>query len=384
MVVPTLPVIGHPPHLELFKVLEALIITLVYVYITVATVFTNVLVYSLVLQTYYSRRTSNQCRPCGCCSYMKAKFLSFGRLLCVHTFPALFKKHKTRCGHGGETREFMLFLDRKVENNLALVAAFYSIVFSIFCSSTMVFFRYFPVEESAECLEKDKHDRSLFCYSNASLPVDCTKYSVTELREIEFECYTIALPVGISIAVAAALGLAKVAIVCITAYVKLTEEVVKMTRNPQRPPRRCCCRELPRTLTVYVKSSYVLLGIMSLVSIAWSIYILWHFFATGMKQPLHLMYYSAYTLLPILVCVPLTYITWNMKAHCDRGEYISFSADQRPLHPCDWDEEWRGAIIYTVATDENDETLQIIEHIHNPEYTNYGTNNSTITGQAAM
>ena len=61
----------------------------------------------------------------------------------------------------------------------------------------------------------------LFCYSNSSLsnsslPVDCANFSVTELRELQFQCYAIALPVGLGIAVAAALGLAKVVIVGVT------------------------------------------------------------------------------------------------------------------------------------------------------------------------
>ena len=43
--------------------------------------------------------------------------------------------------------------------------------------------------------------------------MDCANYSVTELREVQFQCYAIALPVGLGIAGAAALALAKVAIV---------------------------------------------------------------------------------------------------------------------------------------------------------------------------
>ena len=75
------------------------------------------------------------------------------------------------------------------------------------------------MEESAECLETDSHGRTLFCYSDSSLPVDCANFSVTELRELQFQCYT-----GLGIVVAAALGLAKVAIVGVTIIVKVTEE----------------------------------------------------------------------------------------------------------------------------------------------------------------
>ena len=107
----------------------------------------------------------------------------------MQTFPALFKMHKTRSDHGSQTREFMVFLDRSVESSVQLIPAFCCIVCCIFSTSAAVFFRYFPVEVSTECLETDNHDRTLFCYSdssliNSSLPVDCANFSVTELREI--------------------------------------------------------------------------------------------------------------------------------------------------------------------------------------------------------
>ena len=53
--------------------------------------------------------------------------------------------------------------------------------------------------------------------------MDCANFSVTELRAIQFQCYVISI-LGLGIAVAAALGLAKVAIVGVTIIVKVTEE----------------------------------------------------------------------------------------------------------------------------------------------------------------
>ena len=41
----------------------------------------------------------------------------------------------------------------------------------------------------------------------------------------------------------------------------------------------------------------------------------------------------------MLICIPLIYIVLNLEAHCSRGEYISFAADQRPPDPSDWDVE---------------------------------------------
>ena len=74
--------------------------------------------------------------------YATVAFLFVGRRLCVYTFPALFRIHKTHSGGGSQMRSFMGFLgflDRKVENSLILASAFWSIVCSILCSSTKVF-----------------------------------------------------------------------------------------------------------------------------------------------------------------------------------------------------------------------------------------------------
>ena len=164
----------------------------------------------------------------------------------MSTFPALFKMHKTHSGRGRKLRTFMVFLDRKVQSSLLLIATLYSIIFSIFCSSTVVCLRYFPVKVSAECLERDKNDRSLFCYlSNSSiinlsiidqsLLMDSDIFSVAELQDFQFQCYAIALPAGLGIAVAAALGLAKVVIVGVTIYVKVTDwfvMVITLSKTP--------------------------------------------------------------------------------------------------------------------------------------------------------
>ena len=131
------------------------------------------------------QQASKQCRP-------SAAFSLKGQWLGVHTFPALFKMPKTESDCGSKKELSIVFLDRNVDisnGTLLLNAAFCSIVYSVFFTSTIVFLRYFPVEESEECLEKDSHGQSLFCYSNSSLPVDCAEYSVTELRELHFQCY---------------------------------------------------------------------------------------------------------------------------------------------------------------------------------------------------
>ena len=345
----TLPVFGGALPLLVFQVLEWLAIALVYALLGLAVVSILVLVIPLLVVLLCcvkcSSRTTKQEGFSNCCRCMRSALLFVGRQLCVNTFPTLFKLHKARSGNSKQTRKFMLFLDRKVESSTSLVAAFCAIVFCIFCSSAAVFFRYFPVERSTECLEKDSHGQSLFCYSNVNsslidpnLPVDCASYSVTELRELEFECYAIVFPAGLGIAVAAAFGLAEVGIVGVTIFIKVTEGFFKKTKNSKNLPRCCCCYKWTCANKLYVCSSMVLLVTVSLVSFSCAILILTYFICTiDRMQPLHFLYYLAYPLLPALICLPLIYITCKMKAHCDRGEYISFGADQWPLHRCDWD-----------------------------------------------
>ena len=354
MVVPTLPVIGVAPPFEVFRTMKVLAIALVHMLLTVAFVSTLVLLKPLLIPILYCikpstrRRTPKQRGLGSCRKSMNSVFLFVGRWLCVQTFPALFKMHKTHSGRGRQTREFMVFLDRKVESSVKLIAAFCSIACCIFFISAAVLFLYFPVEASAECLEKDNHGRTLFCYSdssliNSSLPVDCANYSMTEVREIKFHCYAIALPVGLGIAVAAALGLAKVGIMGVTILVKVTEGFFTMTKNPTKLPHCCCCCcRLPYANKVYVYSSSVLLVIVFLISLSCSIIIVRNIFKTDRKNPQHILrflHYYAYIFLPLLICAPLIYIVQFLEAHCSRGEYISFAADQSPLDPRDWDVE---------------------------------------------
>ena len=144
MVVSTLPWIGTP-SIKFFNTLDGLAIALVCVVMAGAAVFNLLASYSLILFVCMLRRrrscneNTSQHRFKCCCRCTKNTFLCVGRLLCVQTFPALFKIHKTHSDYGGQTRKFMLFLNREVERSWPLIAAFCSIVYSIFCSFTMVF-----------------------------------------------------------------------------------------------------------------------------------------------------------------------------------------------------------------------------------------------------
>ena len=203
MVIPTLPMIGVVPPFGFFQIMNWIAIALPYTLLTAAIVSTLVVIKLLAIPILYcikpSSKTQQQHGLGSCRRCTNSVFFIIGRWLYVQTFPVLFKIHKTRSDRDkSQTKKFMGFLDRSVESSMQLIAAFCSIICCIFFTSAAVFFQYFPVEVSEECLETDSHRRSLFCYSdssliNSSLPVDCANYSVTELRELKFQCYTIAL-----------------------------------------------------------------------------------------------------------------------------------------------------------------------------------------------
>ena len=57
------------------------------------------------------------------------------------------------------------------------------------------------------------------------------------------------------------------------------------------------------------------------------------------------LYYYAYISLPWQIYYPLVIITFYLVPHCNKGEYISFSAEQRPPDQCDWDVESKLSVI---------------------------------------
>ena len=176
-------------------------------------------------------------------------------------------------------------------------------------------------------------------FSNPNFPVDCANFSVTELRELQFQCYAIAPPTSLGIAVAAALVLAKVVIVGVTIFVKVTEGFLKLTKNPPWKLQKVCCRNCVsriRAILIYSILSRTILLIVSVIApLSGLIYA-----AFDADSPvLYKLYYLAYTFLPLLISGPLVVITYLIKAHGDKGEYISIPADQKPPDQRDWDVE---------------------------------------------
>ena len=349
MVVPTL-VFGLSPSILFFRILYLVAYALLMALFLTAGVSHYILVYLLIpywmLRRIPRQRGTGSCRRCT-----KAVFLSMGRQLCVYTFPDLFKMHKTHSVDGSKMREFMVFLDRKVERSLPLIAAFCCIIYGILYSSVTVFLQYFLWEQnSGKCIEKDNHDRPVFCYNKSYHLQDCSVYNETELRELHFDCYTIALVGGISIAFAAALAVVKVATLGITICVKVTEGYFKLTKNPPwKWPWMCSlgcsrkCADRVYLITSFILLFFVVPPVLScLISIA-------------LMQPSYPKIFSTigtpilndYILLaiPALICHPLGLVIFiYLHAHCDKGEYVSIAADQRPLDPRDWDVESESSV----------------------------------------
>ena len=186
---------------------------------------------------------------------------------------------------------------------------------------------------SGECLERDNQDRSLFCYlKNAShtgtnLPVDCVEYSVSQLQELHFSCYAISIP-GLGIAVAAALGLSKLATVSITVYIQVTAAFIKMTKVYS-------CRGTERCLRGWREHDFIFcfvlftLAVLLLIALAAEI-IAVVFIVEYSDRRLSLVYYVAYGFLPILICLPLGYVVIKLEDHCEQGEFVSYAKEQEP------------------------------------------------------
>ena len=149
---------------------------------------------------------------------------------------------------------------------------------------------------------------------------------------------------SLGIAVAAALGLAKVVIVGVTIFVKVTEGFLKLTKNPPRKLQKVCCRNRVsrlRAILIYSILSRTFLLIVSVIApLSGLIYA-----AFDADSPvLYKLYYLAYTFLPLLISGPLVVITYLVKTHCDKGEYISFPAHQRSPAQRDWDVESEASV----------------------------------------
>ena len=125
----------------------------------------------------------------------------------------------------------------------------------------------------------------------------------------------------------------------VTISAKVTEGFFKMTKNPpQKLQKVCCCNHVSRlrAILIYsILSRTILLVVSVIAPLSGLIYAAFD----GDSPVLYKLYYLAYTFLPLLISGPLVVITYLIKAHCNKGECISFPADQRPPDQRDWDVE---------------------------------------------
>ena len=284
-----------------------------------------------------TRSSSSACRRnCITCwrkckhklnAFLNWSFTKGSRLLNVLMFPGLFKKHKDRyVNQSGRwaTREFIVFLDRKVEDNKEILLTFYFLALATFSSALLVFFRYIPVAISSECVETDDQDRVLYCYtiqSESNWPVDCATYNSTELEETQFLCYTIPIP-SIGIATAAAVALAKLATVSITIYIRVSAAIYKWSFGNTGP----CGTWVYIIYHVAVLGALIVISFGSSSAVALIIQSRWQMDEGHISKRVYL----AYAVLPILLIWSLIVIIIALGKHCEQEEYISYSEEQSP------------------------------------------------------
>ena len=126
----------------------------------------------------------------------------------VLIFPSLFSAKKMQSG----TKEWkeVLFLNKRWPEyqgsknpKTELIVLFASLGISTICISALGFFRNFPVITGSECLERDNHFNTWYCYDNSgSEPLDCEEYVSTSESSSTLRCYAFSLDIGTSSAVA--------------------------------------------------------------------------------------------------------------------------------------------------------------------------------------
>ena len=118
-----------------------------------------------------------------------------------------------------------------------------------------------------------------------------------------------------------------------SASILLLEIACKNNRIPQQQHPDSCCR-YGKTVFMFVEGGCVRRH-SQLTPLSGLIYAVFH----ADSLVLYKLCYLAYTILPSPISGPLVVITYLIKAHCDKGEYISFPAHQRSPDQRDWDVE---------------------------------------------
>ena len=261
----------------------------------------------------------------------------------VTMFPGLFKEHKDRYKDRSNnktiTRVFILFLDRRVENNSKLVRYFYFMVLCILFAAVFVFCRYVPTAVSGECLERDAKNRDLYCYTNLtnsyfdyylsdlySMPVDCAVYNSTELEEMDFVCYAITIT-DLGVALAAAGALAKLATVCITIYIRVSAAICMWSRCNRE---QYCGLSAKCIYIIYLVLTLLALLVFGIICYSVLLTIEYSQRPTALMNNPSYLVYAVYGAVPFMLLVPLLLIMRSLDKHCNQEEYISYCTYQMP------------------------------------------------------
>ena len=372
---PTLPFIGEP-QLWLFFFMdyfgEALAEVLLLITFVVATSFhiwrICLAVYQCCVKKNHEAMSTETTsvtlnRKHECLTKCRGGFTWVSRKLNVKMYPGLFKEHKDRnlqvsgSGYSWITRQFMVFLDRKVEDNAHIILNFYFLASAILFSALLVFFRYVPIGFSRRCITTDDNDRDVFCYTSEStyplkLPVDCDTYNTTELKAIEFSCYTISI-FDVAVAVAAAMALVELAILGITIYIRVSEGCYKWSKHSTS-------RWITRCYRFYHVIGFTLMIVISVLSYLAVSLIIKSRVETA-EEHTSKRGYLAYAILPIMLIFFLIAIVLSgtLSKHFDREEYTSHCKYQLPINVKDCDVHVGPPHRGIVVTDIDNETILV-------------------------
>ena len=182
----------------------------------------------------------------SCCSGLRKQIELYrlkliqvaGRHLCPWMFPDLFTLHmmKTQAQNSSEStsrsEHFVVFLNRKVENDRVIISSFAFMSIAVLLASAMAFFTSVPrVTYDTQCLEKNSNNHPLYCYTyESNYPINCTSLTDQERSKEEYTCYAWTLDI-FSIACVAAVTVFKLAIKIATYYVRFGEMWLKACKN---------------------------------------------------------------------------------------------------------------------------------------------------------
>ena len=341
MVLPGLPVIGHPQR-SLFILLESVPVAAFFVLFTVielmAILFTCYPLYLAILPEILGK--------------LLHKGVSFLFKLPVYVFPKLFTKKKLRL-EGEEESEELLYLDQPLQlsyrgkkwQSQCVVLLFATLAVMACCITALGFFRYFPVSISLECLEKDNNFNTLFCYTDTKdwhywdLPLDCEEYqqmnksdkivntddSNSNGFESDVVCYALSLDIGKSAAIA--LGIYKILSFLVVATVFIMKIWVRLWLCCAqcckfKPSHTMCCSTICYSCICFVAISTS--GILSIIFLEFKSDL--KIFGVGESY-----YRLAYCLAFFIPAVYFLYIPWPTRHYIvgeDTYSYLATSDEQ--------------------------------------------------------